>query len=311
MLRLGLCCIFKTEPIKFRRTTAKHLLSMPRNEQLQKIAAICLHNVQSLMAALTYCRDHNIGAFRINSQILPVKTHPQVGYEIDRLPDGKSIMAAFQRCGRFSRKHNIRTTFHPDQFIVLNSPNKEVVARSIADLQYHYEVAQWVNADVISLHGGGGYGDKRQALSRLTRSINSLPEGIKNRLTLENDDRVFTPEDLLSVCDATGVPLVYDVHHHRCLPDELSVRDATDLALQTWRREPLFHISSPAAPWGTGSDRPHHDYIDPHDFPCEWLDLNATIEIEAKAKELAVERLADDLPAQIVHRCRKKRKDKS
>ena len=310
MLRFGLCCIFKTAPIKFRRTTAKHVLGMPYDKRLQKISAICLHNAQSLLSALTYCKNHNIGAFRINSQILPLKTHPEAGYKIEQLPDGDDIVTLFRRCGRFSRKHNIRTTFHPDQFIVLNSPNKKVVARSIADLHYHYEVAQWVNADVINLHGGGGYGDKREALSRLTHSINSLPKGIKKRLTLENDDRVFTPEDLLPVCDTTGVPLVYDVHHHRCLPDRLSVRDATDLALQTWQREPLFHISSPAAPWGTGGGRPHHDYIDPHDFPCEWLDLDATVEIEAKAKELAVERLTDDLSAQIVARCHKKKKDK-
>ena len=307
MLRFGLCCIFKQEPIKFRRTTAKHLLSLPRKEQLGKLAAICLDNAQALMTALSYCRDNDIGAFRINSQILPLKTHPQVGYEINQLPEGDTIAAAFRRCGRFSRKHNIRTTFHPDQFIVLNSPNKEVAARSLADLRYHVEVAQWVNADVINLHGGGAYGDKQQALERLVRAISALPKGIKKRLTLENDDRVFTPQDLLPVCEATGVALVYDVHHHRCLPDGLSVREATDLALKTWNREPLFHISSPAVPWESGGGRPHHDFIDPEDFPCEWLDLEATVEIEAKAKELAIGRLARDFRDHIATCCKKKR----
>lgn len=311
MLRFGLCCIFKQEPIKFRRTTAKHLLSLPRKEQLRKLAAICLDNANALMTALTYCNDHDIGAFRINSQILPLKTHPQAGYDINLLPEGEAIVAAFRRCGRFSRKHDIRTTFHPDQFIVLNSPKEEVVARSIADLQYHSEVAQWVNADVINLHGGGAYGDKQQAIARLIHVIATLPKEIRKRLTLENDDRVFTPQDLLPVCDATGVALVYDVHHHRCLSDRLSVREATDLALKTWNREPLFHISSPATQWGSGGGRPHHDFIDPEDFPCEWLDLEATVEIEAKAKELAISRLASDLVNLIATRCKKKRERES
>lgn len=308
MLRFGLCCIFRREPIKFRRATAKRLLGLPRNERLRKIAAICLDNAQALMAALIYCRDHGIGGFRINSQILPLKTHPQAGYDIYQLPGGDDIVKAFRRCGRFSRKHGIRTTFHPDQFIVLNSPDPDVVARSIADLQYHYEVARWVNADVINLHGGGAYGNKVEALKRLTKVIRTLPKGLKKLLTLENDDRLFTPEDLVPVCDATGVSLVYDIHHHRCLPDGLSAREATELALSTWTREPLFHVSSPAAPWGQGDNRPHHDFIDPQDFPCEWIDLDATVEIEAKAKELAIEQLMTDFSAIIVAGCRKKRR---
>lgn len=306
MLRFGLCCIFKREPIKFRRTTAKHLMTLPRQEQLRKIAAICRDNAQALLAALTYCRDHGIGAFRINSQILPLKTHPQAGYDMGELPDGDAIVAAFRKCGRFSRKHDIRTTFHPDQFIVLNSPDREVVARSIADLRYHDEVARWVNADVINLHGGGAYGNKNEALKRLTQVIKGLPKGLQNRLTLENDDRLFTPEDLFPVCAATGVSLVYDVHHHRCLSDGLSVGDATRMALKTWKREPLFHVSSPAAPWGKGDNRPHHDFIDPHDFPCEWIGLDVTVEIEAKAKELAVAQLAVEFPDKIDARCMKR-----
>jgi UV DNA damage endonuclease len=27
----------------------------------------------------------------------------------------------------------------------------------------------------------------------------------------------------LPVCRSTGIPLVYDVHHHGCNPDELSI----------------------------------------------------------------------------------------
>jgi len=164
MIRLGLCCIFRAEPIKFRATTAAAGKRLPRQDALAKIADICLGNAEALMESLQYCSGHGIGCFRINSQILPLKTHPQVGYDLDDLPGAKQIVDQFRRCGEFARANDLRTAFHPDQFVVLNSPRKDVVSESIAELEYQAEVAEWVGADVINIHAGGAYGDKRAAL---------------------------------------------------------------------------------------------------------------------------------------------------
>ena len=295
MIRFGLCCIFRQAPIKFRRTTAKYLLSLSEVARQAHLASICMHNADALYRALSFCADNEIGAFRINSQILPVKTHPDAGYDLHELPQGDQIVARFEQCGKFSLENDIRTSFHPDQFLVLSSPDAGVVSRSVADLEDHAQVAEWVAADVINIHGGGGYGDKSTALKRLVSVIGRLSPGVKSRLTLENDDRVYTPADLLTVCTATGVPLVYDVHHHRCLPDGMSLEEITQAAMSTWHREPLFHLSSPLNGWGTGPCRPHHDFIDPADFPNCWRNLDITVDVEAKAKELAVLKLKADL----------------
>lgn len=295
MLRLGLCCVFKEQPIKFRRTTAKYLLRFSRQEQLSRLAEICLANAESLMKALIYCHDNGIGDFRINSQILPLKTHPETGYDIMALPNGDEIVKKFKACGRFSKNNNIRTTFHPDQFIVLSSPDPLVVHRSIADLEYQTQVAQWVNADVINIHAGGAYGDKPSALMRLRRRIDSLADPVRKRLTLENDDRSYTPGNLLPVCTDLKIPLVYDIHHHRCLPDDLTHEAASAMAVETWDREPLFHLSSPINGWQGPDVRKHHDYIDINDFPMDWLSFDLTVEVEAKAKEWAVLKLINDL----------------
>jgi UV DNA damage endonuclease len=295
MIRFGLCCIFRKEPIKFRRTTAKYLLPFSRNQQLKYLAEICLHNAHALHKALRYCRDNGIKDFRINSQILPLKTHPDIGYSIEELPLYDQIIDIFKDCGMFCRKHDIRTTFHPDQFILLSSPSIEVIQRSIADLIYQAEVAQWVNADVINIHGGGAYGNKSASLNRFRKHVEQLPETVRSRLTLENDDRIYTPEDLLPVCRDMGIPLVYDVHHHRCLSDGSRVETITEKVMGTWNREPLFHLSSPKDGWKSGNPRNHHDYIDVSDFPSCWMNLDITVEIEAKAKELAVLKLKKDL----------------
>ncbi|MBT8364172.1 MAG: UV DNA damage repair endonuclease UvsE [Deltaproteobacteria bacterium] len=306
MLRLGLCCLFREAPIKFRRTTAKYLATQSHRRQKEYLSEICLHNANALMHALQFCEQNGIGGFRVNSQILPLKTHPAHRYEIEDLPDYQAILKQFQKCGAYGRKHGLRITFHPDQFILLSSPDSGVTRRSVADLVYQAEVATWIQADVLNIHAGGAYGDKDRTLSRLARRIEKLPASVRTRLTLENDDRIFGPADLLPFCKETGVPFVYDVHHHRCLPDGMRIEDTTAKALDTWSREPLFHISSPLGGWKTNNARRHHDYINIKDFPRKWLGLNITVEVEAKAKELAVLKLKKDIDNQ--HRRRRAQK---
>ncbi|WP_300460080.1 UV DNA damage repair endonuclease UvsE [Desulfobacula sp.] len=295
MIRFGLCCIFKEQPIKFRRTTAKFLSQFSRQDQKNRLSEICLANAHALMKALEFCHQNNIGCFRINSQILPLKTHPDVGYDISNLPNSDQIIKRFKACGIFSRKYNIRTSFHPDQFIILSSPNPSVVERAMADLAYQTQVAQWVNADVINIHAGGVYGDKTAALKRLERTIETLPDPVRKRLTLENDDKSYSPEDLLPICSDMKIPLVYDIHHHRCLNDRFSIDEATDRSAETWDREPLFHISSPKNGWDSSDVRKHHDYIDINDVPGSWLSMDVTVEVEAKAKELAILKLMKEI----------------
>ena len=295
MIRWGLCCIFREAPIRFRRTTAKYVSKLSSDEQKRHLSGICLHNANSLLEALHFCRQNGIKAFRINSQILPLKTHPQLGYAIERLPESTKIVKTFKKCGAYGRRYHLRLSFHPDQFILLSSPNPDVTRRSIADLQYQAEVAKWVKADVINIHAGGAYGNKDKTLQRLSDRISNLPQDVRQMLTLENDDRLYTPRELLPVCETLAIPMVYDVHHHRCLPDGLSVEETTQRALKTWNREPLFHISSPLNPWGSGNPRSHHDYVNPDDFPESWLKLDITLDVEAKAKELAVLKLMQEI----------------
>ncbi|QDU97110.1 UV DNA damage repair endonuclease UvsE [Lignipirellula cremea] len=294
-IRLGLCCIFRDQPIRFRNTTVKSISSMERDAALSKLAGLCLANAEALLASLEFCADNGISCFRINSQILPLKTHADCGYDVLDLPDGVEIVRRFKACGEYARDHALRTCFHPDQFVVLNSPRPEVVDRSIAELEYQAEVAEWVGADVVNIHGGGAYGDKPDALARFAQTLKRLSDRARNRLTVENDDTTYTPSDLLPLCQSEGIPLVYDVHHHRCNQDDLSVEEATAAAISTWNRRPMFHLSSPIEGWKGPKPQRHHDFIDVQDFPDCWRGLSLTIEVEAKAKEVAVLRLKKQL----------------
>lgn len=297
-LRLGLCCIFRQEPIKFRQITAKALLQSHREEQLLLLSDICLHNVKSLQKSLYFVAENEIGAFRILSPLFPRLTHPQVGYQLEDLPDMEIIRNGLEEIRSFRQDHDIRLSFHPDQFNVLSSYRDEVIRNTIRELEYQGMLAELVGAEVINIHTGGVYGDKESALNRLQKNIENLSDPVRSRLTLENDDVSYSPKDLLPVCESIGMPMVYDVHHHRCLPDGLSESEVTERVVSLWRslgREPYFHISSPRNGWGGRATRPHADYIDPADFPSCWTGMTATVDVEAKAKELAVIKIKETL----------------
>jgi UV DNA damage endonuclease len=175
-------------------------------------------------------------------------THPDVGYAFDHLPDSDEIQSLLETCRIFAKNKQVRLSFHPDQFVVPSSPHPSVVANSLRELEYHAQLAKAVGADVINIHAGGAYGDKQAALHRFGGVYDSLSERVRSRIALENDDSSYTPEDLLPVCEKRSIPLVYDVHHHRCNPDHLTVEAATEWAETTWKaigREQYCHLSSP------------------------------------------------------------------
>jgi len=297
-MRFGLCCLFKKEPVSFRTTTAKVLTTFKRGEQLNVLSEICTHNATNLLLAVETVRRLGIGSFRIMSPLFPRMTHPVVGYRLEDLPGAEKIAGLLESVRSFALLHYIRLSFHPDQFVVLSSPHPHVIENSIRELEYQGMIAESVGAEVINIHAGGVYGDKGVALERFCGIFPHLPEPVRSRLTVENDDVSYTVRDLLPVCEKLSIPLVYDLHHHRCNPDGLSEVEATHLSGETWRavdRETYCHISSPKNGWTGADPKPHADYIDTADVPDFWLDLKLTLDVEAKAKELAVLKLMKDL----------------
>lgn len=297
-MRFGLCCLFMNEPIRFRTTTARILAPLPRSEQRTRLSILCLENAKNLYRAVETVARLGIGAFRVSSPFFPRYTHPDVGYTLEELPAGAEIRLLLSGVAQLRSRLNIRLSFHPDQFVSISSLCGEVVRKSLVELEYQGLVAELIGADTIVIHAGGRQGGKEATLQRLLTNFPLLSERVRARLALENDDISYTVKDLLPVCEQLGIPLVYDVHHHRCNPDGLSVQEATSRALATWQRdgrEPWVHISSPRNGWRDGNPRLHADYIDPADFPDSWRNQELTVDVEAKHKELAVLRLMADL----------------
>lgn len=299
MIRWGLCCQFVNADIKFRSATHRYVMGLPAGERREYLALIAWENAEALTQAVGECHRLGIGAFRINSQVLPLATHPVSGYTLGDLDEHRGLLAdAFAHVRPLAQELGVRLSFHPDQFVVLNSERPSVLEASVRELEMQAALSELVGADTLTLHVGGATGGCDAAIDRLKRGIDLLSPPARARLAFENDDRLFAPRDLLPVCAEMGVAMVYDSHHHRCHPDGLSVEDASLAAARTWAgrdaalgpfaREPYFHVSSPRDGWDAKNPRPHADFVDPADVPPVWSLMDLTVDVEAKEKERAV-----------------------
>lgn len=288
MVRFGLCTNFRDQPIKYRAMSQAQLKSMKRPHDF--LSECILDNLFSLKMALKFCFNTGIKSYRIPSSIFPMYTHPDFAYSLSQLPAVDEILEELSKLKKYAAEKDLRLTMHPDEFVVLNSPRLEVLKNSLRELEYHAEVCELLGADTITIHGGGAYGDKKHALQLLHKNFVQVSPQVLKYLSIKNDDKNYTPEDLMPLVQEFQIPLVLDAHHLRINSGSMSLEEATKVSLKTWNREPLFHISSPQEGWRVGLKLwRHHDYVNPEDFPKEWLKVKKlTVDVEANGLELAV-----------------------
>jgi UV DNA damage endonuclease len=275
-------------------------------------------SIEYLHAIFTYLEKSGIRMYRMSSDVAPYVTHPDLPQFHRQIAESQSELAEL---GRRANQMGLRLSFHPSQFIVMNAPDKMLRLQSVKDLACQAEILDRMNLGpeaVLVIHVGGVYDDKSAALNRWVACYQALPEPARRRLVLENDDVRFSAADVLSIHDRTGVPLVFDLHHHQCLnPQRLPWRRTLEKFLRTWPVgvRPKVHYSSPRTQMReivrtnrkTGKkDRvlqpptwtAHADYVHPFEFirfALETQDLEFDIMLEAKAKDLALQRLRQDI----------------
>ena len=276
-------------------------------------------SLEHMDRALDYLGRHDIRMYRMSSDLAPYATHPDMSQFHSMVRDSDAELRAF---GAKAKQLDIRLSFHPSQFVVLNSPDAALVDKSIWDLSSQAEMLDRMELGpeaVMVVHVGGTYGDRAAANVRWVETWKQkLPEHVRRRLVLEHDDIRFSVSDILWIHEQTGVRLIFDHQHFWCLnPDGLAMRDALERVLRTWPgdQRPKVHFSSPrtemrelkrkekgtrklktvmVAPVNTG----HADFCNPFEFItfmriAEGLDFD--VMLEAKVKDLALIRLRPDL----------------
>jgi len=136
------------------------------------------------------------------------------------------------------------------------------------------------------------YGDKKSAMDRFIFNFQRLSPSVQTRLTVENDDKesMYSVKDLMYIHEKTGIPIVFDYHHHKFCTGGLSEEEALKLAVSTWPKgiTPEVHYSESKSLHENNTKikpQAHSDYINALPNTYE-LDLD--IMVESKAKELAI-----------------------
>ncbi|KAK4555642.1 hypothetical protein LTR86_007395 [Recurvomyces mirabilis] len=261
------------------------------------VEALCLANVRDLPKMLRWNDRYNIKFLRLSSEMFPFASHPEYGYKLT--PFASEALA---EVGKVVAELGHRVTTHPGQFTQLGSPRRPVIENAIRDLAYHDEMLSLLklpeqqNKDaVMILHMGGIFDGKEGVIQRFKEEYVKLPQSVKNRLVLENDDMGWSVHDILPVCEELNIPMVLDYHHHNIVFDKDQIREGTKGIIDlypritaTWTRKGItqkMHYSEPTPPAITPSQRRKHNPRVASLPPCA---PDMDLMIEAKDKEQAV-----------------------
>lgn len=269
-----------------------------RDAAIQRLERIALSNLENTLRLLKHNAGSQIHFYRMTSKLVPLATHDDLqgwDYMTPLLPKLYEI-------GAFVKEHHMRVDFHPDHFVLINSPKPEVLKNSLHTLHLHWQLLEGMGIDTTHrcvMHVGGNYKDTEQSLERFVQNWMLVPTYIQKMIMLENDDTSFTLLDTLYLCEKLGIPLVFDYHHHLAHHQDPNWQDHWERVVQTWEHSPLpikMHISSPKS---EKQFRHHSDYVD-IDMFFTFLDaIKGSVPqidcmIEAKQKDEALFRLMEE-----------------
>jgi UV DNA damage endonuclease len=278
-------------------------------------------SLEYLGAIFAYLAEQRITMYRMSSDLAPYVTHPDLPQFHGQIEECAPELG---HLGAQARAMGLRLSFHPSQYIVLNSSDEALTNKSIADLAAQAHILDCMGLGpeaVLVIHVGGVYGDLEGSRARWAQTWERLPEVVQHRLVLEHDDNRFGVSDILWIHQRTGVRLVFDYLHHWCLDREgIDQHEALDLCLRTWPadQQPKIHFSSPRTELRTVEQRNrktgkveqvqappiwsgHADYLNPFEFISFMRGARARnirpfdVMLESKLKDLALLRLREDL----------------
>lgn len=261
----------------------------------EKLIELINYNIDTLDKMINYNIENNIQVFRITSSLIPFGSS-----EVNKIDWQKLFKGKLEKIALKISKNDIRISVHPGQYTVLNSPNHKVVENSIRDLVYHTKILKSLGAtseNKMVIHIGGAYGDKKSSIERFISRYNTLNNEIKEHLVIENDDKIFNIEEVLTIGESIGCPVVFDNLHNKINPTltkskkEILEEEWIYLVSKTWNNikkrndgRQKIHYSEQDINKNPGS---HSETIDVNKFIYFYnklIDKNIDIMLEVKDK---------------------------
>lgn len=291
-MRFGYACLNMTTKLSFKTCRLK----TAQLEGIDKLKELTLKNLQLILDNIKWNIDHNIFFYRFTSNVVPFATHDLILNQLNwEWYNDKEILTITNQIKNIVLNNNVRLTVHPAQYSPLNTFNEDILHNVMKDFEYHDKLLNMMGGSDMITHVGGMYGDKEKAKINFINNYFKLSESIREKLRLENDDKVFNVEDVLEISDVCGIPVCLDIHHHNCNPSNRDIKELFPLIYKTWEGFgiPKTHISSGR---DYHADKAHADYVKREDMES-FLNIiggyNVDIMFESKKKELSVLELID------------------
>ncbi|CAN5187019.1 hypothetical protein BH24ACT19_BH24ACT19_22250 [soil metagenome] len=200
-------------------------------------------NIAGLAKVLSWNAGRGIGLFRMGQAMIPFASHPDFPYDWE-----EEHGAELRQAGKLARSLGIRLSMHPGQYIQPGSLKPEVVERGLAELRYVARLFDLIGSpdSVLVLHMGGAYEDKPATVACFIETMRPETD-ILRYLALENDERVWAVPEIVKTASSLGIPAITDTLHHGLNPGGLTLGEALDLALPTWKvrgERPKLRLSS-------------------------------------------------------------------
>lgn len=228
-MKIGYPCI--NNRIGCTANTTFRLKNYSKDNLIEKVT----NNLNCLKQILKFNVKNNLLFFRISSDLVPFASHP-----VCKFNWVKHFKKEFNEIGDYIKKHKIRISMHPDQFVLINAKDKDIVKRSIKELDYHCNVLDEMGLDStakVQIHVGGVYGEKDKSIQRFIENYRKLSKKIRKRLVIENDHKSYSLKDCLSINKKIGIPIIFDTYHHECLNNKESYKIAITKAKKTWKKK--------------------------------------------------------------------------
>jgi len=282
---LGLVCITFSEAVRYRALTRKRLLQFEADEQLAMLRDLYRDNLARFERAIDFCLTNDIKLYRLTSAFFPF-----ADTDIGRVVL-EEIAEDVGRAGRRAMETGLRVVLHPDQFCVLSSDSPHVIENSILILSTHAWIFDLLGLPQSSWAAMNIHGGKSDRSDRLVSVIKDLPDGIRSRVTFENDEHAYHSHQILDVCQRANVPFVFDAHHHVCAEKissygHASIKDMLEAARETWGANAAWQLTHISNGREYFNDPKHSDVI--VDVPRAFDVAGLWIEVEAKHKEVAI-----------------------
>jgi len=292
-MKQGLCCIsinLQNEGYNFQTMTYKRFSSLERNEALEILGERIENNLLVTAKIISYCAKNN-WVYRMSSDIFPLITYDAANVTLQDLPNYENIQETFHIIANTITNTKTRISCHPSEYNVLASTNTKAVDKTIIELNFYSWFFDQIGLEAnynnpMNIHIHNKQGSNSEVVDRFISNFNKLDPNCRNRLVIENDDKVncWSVRQLMDDFNSrTKIPITFDYLHHACNPDFMSEQEAIKECYSTWGEyKPLFHYSESRE---GNNPRAHADFAY-NNINTYGLDFDLDFELKMKDKAI-------------------------